>query len=71
MALELVPLRPEALKARVILVATLWKRLMKATMPLVAVTLRVPCKVPLPARRAAVTTVPAEMPLAALRRLPN
>src|SRR5262245_46675202 len=71
MMLELVPLRPEALKARVILVATLCERLLKVAIPLVAVALRVPCKVPLPAPRAAVTTVLSDTPLALLRRLPN
>src|SRR6266853_6877251 len=71
MVLELVPLTPEALKARVILVATLCERLMKAARPLVAVALSVPCKVPLPAPRAALTTVLSDTPLALLRRLPN
>ena len=41
------------------------------TVPSAAVViLVVPCKVPLPARRAAVTMVP-DTPLAALSRLPN
>src|SRR5436190_7089777 len=55
--LELLPLKPEALKASVMLVATLWERLVKVTRPLTAVRLVVPCKVPLPALRVAVTTV--------------
>src|ERR1043165_4371336 len=71
MVVELVPVKPEALKARVILVATLWERLMKVARPLVAVALSVPCKVPLPALRAALTTVLSDTPLARLRRLPN
>ena len=69
--LELVLPRPE-LKLMVMFVATLCDRLVNVTTPSAVVAiLVVPCKVPLPARRAAVTTVPAEMPLAALRRLPN
>src|SRR6516225_7586003 len=71
MVLELVPVRPEALKAKVILVATLWERLLKVATPLVAVALSVPCRVPLPAPRAALTTVLSDTPLALLRRLPN
>src|SRR5215472_3107545 len=71
MMLELVPVRPEALKARVILVATLCERLSKLAMPLAAVAVSVPCKVPLPAPRAALTTVLSVTPLALLRRLPN
>ena len=55
----------------VMLLATLCERLVNVTTPSTDVRLIVPCKVPLPARRVAVTTVPAEMPLAALRRLPN
>src|SRR5262249_13606242 len=51
--------------------ATLWERLLKVAMPLAAVPLRVPCKVPLPAPRAALTTVLSVTPLALLRRLPN
>src|SRR5215471_10249650 len=69
---ELVPVRPGALKARVILVATLWARDVKVTTPSVALALSVPCRVPLPLPRAAVTTVLLSLvPLAALRRLPN
>jgi hypothetical protein len=54
---ELVPLTPEALKLIVMLVATLWDRLVKAIRPATAVKLVVPCKVPLPAPRAALTSV--------------
>jgi len=66
-----VALTPEALKATVILVATLCERLEKVATPFVAVALRVPCKMPLPALRAALTTVLSDTPLAVLRRLPN
>src|SRR6185369_1069464 len=68
---ELVPVRPGALKARVMLVATLWARSVKAATPSVAVAFSVPCRVPLPLPRAAVTTVLLVTPLAVLRRLPN
>src|SRR5215468_10292552 len=57
MELELVVAAPGALNARVILVATLWDRLVKVTIPAIAVALVVPCKMPLPALRAALTTV--------------
>src|SRR5260221_14379035 len=69
MVLELVPLNPEALKARVMLVATLWERLVKVTRPATAVRLVVPCKVPLPIPlvREAVT---AEL-LLLVQKLPN
>src|SRR5205814_10419131 len=53
--LELVPVTPEALKAREILVATLWARSVKLTRPLRAVRLVVACTTPLPALRAALT----------------
>src|SRR6266404_4682360 len=71
MALELVLLTPEAVKAKVILVATLWDRSMKVATPSVEVAVSVPCRVPLPLPRAAVTTVLLVTPLAVLRRLPN
>src|SRR5215470_5860172 len=71
MMLELVPVTPDAVKARVMFVATLCERLLKVAMPLVAVALSVPCKVPLPAPRATLTTVLSVTPLALLRRLPN
>ena len=67
MALELVPVRPEALKASVMLVATLWERFVKVTRPAAAVKLVVPCKVPLPAPRAALTTAL----LLLVQKLPN
>src|SRR5882724_744525 len=51
----------------VILVATLWERFAKVTMPPEAVAVVVPCTVPLPALRVAVTTVLKSL----LRRLPN
>src|SRR5262245_65374466 len=57
MTLELVPVTPEALKARVILVATLCDRLVKVTRPATAVRLVLPWSVPLPAPRAALTVV--------------
>ena len=50
----------------VILVATLWERFAKVTIPATAVALVVPCKVPLPALRVAVTMVLKSL----LRRLP-
>ena len=51
----------------VILVATLWERFAKVTIPATAVALVVPCKVPLPALRVAVTMVLKSL----LRRFPN
>src|SRR5215475_13426333 len=69
--LELVPVTPEALKARVMLVATLWDRSVKVATPSVAVAVNVPCRVPPPLPRAAVTTVLLVAPLAVLSRLPN
>src|SRR5215467_13819680 len=65
--LELVPVTPEALKLRVILVATLWERLVNVTRPATAVRLVVPWRVPLPAPRAALTTVL----LLLVQKLPN
>src|SRR2546426_9214495 len=67
MVLELVLLRPVPLKLIVMLVATLCERLVKVTKPLTAVRLVVPCNVPLPAVRLAVTT--GELSLE--RRVPN
>src|SRR5262245_35282724 len=67
MELELVAVTPEALKARVILVATLCERLVKVTMPAKAAMFVVPCNVPLPALRAAVTT----KLLLLVQKLPN
>src|SRR5258708_6213161 len=71
MVLELVVLTPEALKARVMLVARWWARSVKVATPSVVVAVSVPCRVPLPLPRAAVTTVVLVTPLAMLRRLPN
>src|SRR5678816_658271 len=68
---ELVPVRPEALKLMVMLVATLWDKSMKVATPSVEVAVSVPCSMPLPLPRAAVTTVLLVTPLAVLRRLPN
>src|SRR6266700_2036194 len=67
MLLERALLRVLLVKAMVILVATLCARLVKVTTPLAAVRLVVPCNVPLPAARAAVTTVL----LSLLRKLPK
>src|SRR5689334_101697 len=65
--LELVLLTLDALKLIVMLVATLWERLVKVTTPLSAVWFVLPCKVPLPALRAALTTVL----LLLVQKLPN
>jgi hypothetical protein len=65
--LEVALVRPLAVKLTVMLVATLWERLANVAKPFVAVAVKVPCSVPLPALRAAVTTVL----LSPLRRLPN
>src|SRR3989442_391767 len=56
-AVEVAGERPVLLKAMVILVATLWERLVKLKTPLSAVNTVVPCKAPLPALRVAVTVV--------------
>ena len=54
------------------LVATFCERFVKVTTPFRAVRLVVPCSVPLPALRVAVTPVElSALPLTALRRLPN
>src|SRR5262245_51915033 len=63
---EVTLVRPLLEKLRLTVLATLWERLTKVTTPFTAVALKVPCKVPLPALRAAVTTVL----LSLLRRLP-
>src|SRR5260370_24488141 len=61
-----------AVNRMVILVATLCDKLVKVTRPLAAARAVVPCKVPAPALRAAVTIVVlSAVPLAALRALPN
>ena len=67
MLLEFVPLTAEALKARVMLVATLCERLVKVTRPATAVRLVAPCRMPLPAPRAALTAVL----LLLVQKLPN
>src|SRR5262249_20851129 len=61
------PVRLLLLKLIVILVATGCDKLVKVTTPLIAVRLVVPCNVPLPAKRAAETTVA----LSPERKLPN
>src|SRR5215472_11663467 len=66
MMLELVPVKPEAMKARVILVATLWERLVKVTRPATGLRVVVPCRVPLPVPREAVTAA-----LLLVQELPN
>src|SRR5881394_2222426 len=66
MAVEVALVRVPLLKVIVMLPATLCARLVKVTRPLTAVRLVVPCSVPLPALRVAVTTVV----LFAVRRLP-
>ena len=67
MVLEVVPLRAGLLKTIVIFVATLCARLANDATPPDAVAVSVPCNVPPPAPRAAVTTVL----LSLLRKLPN
>src|SRR5438034_987996 len=64
---EVAPLRPLAVKLRFMVVVRLWDRFANVTTPLTAVAVKVPCKVPLPALRATVTTVL----LSPERRLPN
>src|SRR6266566_10059843 len=64
---EVAVVKPGAVKLIVIVLATVWKRLVKVAMPLTAVAVVVPCKVPAPAFRAAVTTVV----LSELLKLPN
>src|SRR5205823_8987954 len=67
MLAEVALVRPVLEKLRLMGLATLCERLAKVATPLTAVAVRVPCKVPLPALRAAVTTVV----LSLLRRLPK
>src|SRR5262245_6046928 len=66
MLAEVTLLKPLLLKERLMVLATECERLAKVTTPLRAVALNVPCSVPLPALRAAVTIVE----LSVLRRLP-
>ena len=54
-------------KRMVIFVATLCDRFVNVTTPAAAVAVRVPCKIPLPAARAAVTA----LLLSFVQRLPN
>ena len=68
---EFVLVTPGLVKARVMSLATLCERLVKVAIPLTAVIARVPCNVPLPVLRAAVTTVLSVTPLAVLRSVPN
>ncbi len=67
MVVEVALARLSAVNCRVMLVATSCERSVNVTRPLAAVRMVVPCNGPLPALRAAVTTVL----LSALRRLPN
>src|SRR5437867_4993452 len=60
-------LKPVLVKLMVMFVARLCERLAKVTTPAAAVMFVVPCKVPLPALREALTTVL----LSAARKLPN
>src|SRR5512142_2271883 len=66
MAADVALLRLPLVKRIVILVATLCARLANVTTPPTAVALVVPCRVPLPALRAALTTVL----LSLVRKLP-
>src|SRR5688572_25304956 len=54
---EVAPVRPLLVKPRLIVLARLCDKLAKLATPLTAVAVNVPCKVPLPALRATVTTV--------------
>ena len=56
MLVEVVLVKPLLVKRMVMLVAMLWERLVNVTKPATDVAVSVPCKVPLPALRAAVTT---------------
>src|SRR6266700_2321933 len=67
MLLEVVLARPPAVKARDIVSAILYDRLVKAMIPPTAAKLVVPCKVPVPVLRAARTTVLFSLE----QRLPN
>src|SRR6266404_369178 len=66
MLAEAALVRPLLEKLRLTVLATLCERLTNVTTPFTAVALKVPCKVPLPALRAAVTTVVLSLE----RRLP-
>ena len=67
MLLEFVAVKPLAVKLMLIVFAKLCDRLVNVTTPPAGVRLVVPCNVPLPRLRAAVTTVL----LSLLRKLPN
>jgi len=54
---EVAPASEAALKSMVIVVATLWERLVYDTRPLTAAMIVAPCRTPLPALREAVTSV--------------
>ena len=72
MVVDVALTRLPLLNRMVMLVATLCDRFANVTRPLPAVRLVVPCSVPLPALRLAVTTVAlSALPLAELRRFPN
>src|SRR5438445_712285 len=57
-AVEVVEVRLALVKLIVIFVATLCERLVNVARPPTVLAVRVPCRVPLPALRAAVTTSP-------------
>ena len=65
--LETTLLKLPLVNLRLMAVATLWARFVKVTRPLRAVMFVVPCKVPVPRLRAAVTTVL----LSLVRKFPN
>src|SRR6266545_1303006 len=65
--LEVALVKVPLVKTSVMFVATLCDRLVNATTPLTVVAVNVPCRGPLPAPRATVTT----LPLSVLRKLPN
>ena len=72
MPVEVAPLRLALLKLIVMVSVRLYERLVKLATPLAAVTFVVPCNIPVPAPRAAVTIVLlSEVPFAAFRTLPN
>ena len=64
---EVALVKPPLVNTKVMFVATLCARFVNATMPPEAAMLTVPCKVPAPAPRATLTTVP----LSPLRKLPK
>jgi len=64
---DVAAINPALVNWRVMLVATLWERFVNVATPPEAVTARVHCRVPLPAKRAAVMT----LELSVVRRFPN